>query len=136
AAWDVGVTDKAQVAYIIATADHESRMGSRLTESESQAEALGYSKTYRGRGYGHLTHKDNDEKFGEKFGVDLVSKPELAADEKLAATILVDMLTESPARPVRRGGKRLWWNLKDFGVKEGATESKLAVGWLEARGMH
>jgi len=113
-----------------------------MTESETQARRLGYSVKYRGRGYGHLTggHAENEpgnyKRFGEKFGVDLVNHPEKAAEEGLSAQITVNQLTVTPSRPTVRGGKHLWWTLKDFDVKEGGTASKLAIGWVEARAMH
>lgn len=136
AALDAGVTDRAQIAYVIATADHESYMGRTMTEPKSEAVKRGYSVTYRGRGYGHLTREANYDRFGKIFGVDLVKNPEQAADEKLSAKILVNQLTETPSRPVKRGEKKLWWTLKDFGVKEGGTQKDVAIGWVEARGMH
>lgn len=136
AALDAGVTDRAQIAYMIATADHESFMGRKMTEPASEAKKRGYSEKYRGRGYGHLTREANYERFGKIFGVDLVADPDKAADEKLSAKILVNQLTETPSRPVKRGGKKVWWTLKDFGVVEGGKQKDVAIGWVEARGMH
>lgn len=44
---------------------------------------------YYGRGYGQLTGRENYEKFGKAFGVDLVNHPELAADPALSAEMMV-----------------------------------------------
>lgn len=44
---------------------------------------------YRGRGYIHLTGRDNYRIFGRKIGQPLEERPELAADPKIAAQIAV-----------------------------------------------
>lgn len=44
---------------------------------------------YHGRGFVQLTWKDNYNRMGDKFNVDLVNNPELALDPKLALKILV-----------------------------------------------
>lgn len=55
---------------------------------------LGNNKTgdgwlYRGRGYPQITGKSGYEKFAKLLGVDLVNKPELALEPKIAAKILI-----------------------------------------------
>lgn len=84
-----GVILKAQVAYIMATAWHESYL-LPITEKGSQA----YLKSkkyypYIGRGYVQLTWKHNYEKQGKRLNAPLVSNPELALDKKIAGDILV-----------------------------------------------
>ncbi|MSJ21939.1 hypothetical protein GKF31_26565, partial [Escherichia coli] len=44
---------------------------------------------YRGRGCVHLTWKNNYQKAKDKFGVDYVNQPELAADFKHAVPIMI-----------------------------------------------
>lgn len=44
---------------------------------------------YRGRGYIHLTGRDNYRIFGKKIGQPLEEQPDLAADPKIAAQIAV-----------------------------------------------
>jgi RHS repeat-associated protein len=166
ASWKRGITDKAQVAYIIATADHESfinlKRGKGLTENASkkysdntkeqeEVDSQGTKTTvrridpasknrkstrYRGRGYGHMTHDYNYDTFGKMFNRDLLTHPEQAAEEELSAKILVEMLVNKPARPVKRNNKSVYWKLADFGVKESSSRTELAIGWVEARGMH
>ncbi|WP_204350631.1 glycoside hydrolase family 19 protein [Klebsiella variicola] len=44
---------------------------------------------YRGRGCVHLTWKNNYKKAKDKFGIDYVNQPELAADFKHAVPIMI-----------------------------------------------
>ncbi|MEH6420831.1 peptidoglycan-binding protein [Pseudomonas sp. CGJS7] len=90
-----GVTDPKQIAYMLATAQHETRNFNAPEEDfgRSQARKLGYSggENYYGRGYVHLTHDYNYEKFDKALGLNgaLVKNPDLAKDPELAAKILV-----------------------------------------------
>jgi predicted chitinase len=62
-----GVTDQRQVAFVLATAQHETMNFTKPEEIDGrgQARKLGYrgGEEFFGRGYVHLTHKDNYEKF-------------------------------------------------------------------------
>jgi putative chitinase len=49
----------------------------------------GDGERYKGRGFVHLTGRDNYTRAGQALGVDLVNKPQLAADPKVAADIAV-----------------------------------------------
>lgn len=90
-----GVNDPRQIAYMLATAQHETRNFTAPDEDfgRSQARKLGYSggENYFGRGYVHLTHDYNYKKFDELLGLDgeLVRNPQLAKDPEIAAKILV-----------------------------------------------
>lgn len=90
-----GVEDPRQIAYMLATAQHETRDFSAPDEDfgRSQARKLGYSggEEFYGRGYVHLTHDYNYRKFDELLGLggELVAHPDRAKDPELAATILV-----------------------------------------------
>ena len=92
------VTDPRQIAYILATADHESGLGKNMEEfasGEAYQGRLGNDQPgdgvkYKGRGYVQLTGKTNYEYWSDKLGIDLVDNPELAADPDNAARILVE----------------------------------------------
>lgn len=90
-----GVTDPRQIAYILATAQHETRNFTAPEEDfgRSQARKLGYrgGEEYFGRGYVHLTHKDNYARMDRLLGLDgrLVRDPGLATDPEIAARIMV-----------------------------------------------
>ena len=45
--------------------------------------------TFHGRGYFQYTGRDNYERFGEKFGVDLKNHPELASEPEMAAKLAI-----------------------------------------------
>jgi predicted chitinase len=90
-----GIEDPKQVAYMLATAQHETRDFNAPEEDygRSQARKLGYSggEEFYGRGYVHLTHDYNYRKFDELLDLngELVKNPDLAKDPETAAKILV-----------------------------------------------
>ena len=95
-----GVINPNHIAYVLATAQHESGTGKAMTEFASGKQyegraALGNTEAgdgprFKGRGYVQLTGRKNYEKYGRHFQVDLVNQPELATDPNLAAKILAD----------------------------------------------
>lgn len=99
-----GVTDKQQVAYILATTVHESGAGKNMTEFASgQAyegrSSLGNTQSgdgprFKGRGFVQVTGRRNYQQWSRKLGVDLVGNPELARRPDLAARILVQGMRE------------------------------------------
>ncbi|MGD1902736.1 MAG: peptidoglycan-binding protein [Geitlerinemataceae cyanobacterium] len=94
-----GVTDTNQIAYILATTEHESMMGQWMEEFASgQAyewrEDLGNiywgdGPRYKGRGYVQITGRTNYKRWSQLLGVDLVGQPHLASEPDLAAQIVV-----------------------------------------------
>src|SRR5690606_41915483 len=94
-ALDHGVSDPKQIAYMLATAQHETRDFAAPEEDfgRSQARKLGYSggEEFFGRGYVHLTHDYNYRKFDELLDLqgELVSNPARAKEPEIAARILV-----------------------------------------------
>ncbi|MBP3973837.1 XVIPCD domain-containing protein [Pseudoxanthomonas spadix] len=50
---------------------------------------LGDGWRFHGRGYLQYTGRDNYERYGERFGVDLANNPDLAADPQTAARLAV-----------------------------------------------
>lgn len=94
-----GVQDRAQIAYILATACHESNAGGAMTEFASGCAYEGRSDLgnryggdgvrFKGRGYVQITGRRNYADWSKKLGIDLVSNPDRARDPRVAASILV-----------------------------------------------
>lgn len=94
-----GVTNKAQLAYILATTVHESGAGKYMQEIASGSayegrRDLGNSQSgdgvrYKGRGYVQITGRNNYRDWGKRLGIDLVGNPSLAERPEIAAKILV-----------------------------------------------
>jgi predicted chitinase len=104
-----GITDKSQLAYILATARHESgnykytkEIGSneRFTQLyEGRVDDLGNTQRgdgvkFAGRGYVQLTGRRNYEVMGKKLGLDLVNNPELAELPENAVKIMIQGMRE------------------------------------------
>src|SRR5690606_27088842 len=92
---DNDVTDTRQIAYVLATAQHESS-NFRSPEEDwgrKQAVSLAYhgGEAYYGRGYAHLTHQENYRDMGDRLGLGdaLVVAPQRAAEPEVATGILV-----------------------------------------------
>jgi predicted chitinase len=83
-----GVTDPAQIAYILATVQTETTMGANLVEGATRNKSAPGS-IYYGRGYPQLTGIENYRKASRLVGIDLVKNPNLAADPEMSAEILV-----------------------------------------------
>lgn len=88
------ITDVHQIAYVLATAYHESRLkpiseiGKGAGHSYGIANAITH-QIYYGRGFVQLTWLTNYKQFGKLLRVDLVNHPELALQTDYAAEILV-----------------------------------------------
>lgn len=92
-----GLDDLRWLAYILATAYHETAHTMRPIEEYGKGRKHDYGqpdgetgKCYFGRGYVQLTHKRNYQTFSDRMGVDLVQNPELALDPAYAVNILFD----------------------------------------------
>lgn len=85
-----GDKDPNKLAYILATARHESRFRpiEEYRSNTSQQNKYWHTGFY-GRGFVQLTHEKNYRKMSEFLGVDLVKNPSLALDANNAAKILV-----------------------------------------------
>lgn len=94
-----GINDMHQMAYVCATARHESNNFRNMYEIGSYNYFKQYDGrlgnivgtedfyTYRGRGYVQLTGRANYDSVGKALGLDLVNNPDLAADRQIAAKI-------------------------------------------------
>lgn len=93
------VTDRAQIAYILATAVHESNAGGAMEEFASGRAyegrrdlgntCAGDGMRFKGRGYVQITGRRNYQQWSQRLGVDLVGNPALAQNPQIAARILV-----------------------------------------------
>jgi peptidoglycan hydrolase-like protein with peptidoglycan-binding domain len=91
--------DRKQIAYVFATAEHESHFGRFMIELAS-GDAYegrldlgnirpGDGRRYKGRGFVQITGRTNYTNWGKRLGLDLVGKPELASRPDVGAQILV-----------------------------------------------
>jgi putative chitinase len=86
------ITDVHQIAYILATAWHESRLKPIEEIGKGAGHAYGKlvnSHAYYGRGFVQVTWKYNYATFGKLLNIDLVNHPELALQPDYAAEIIV-----------------------------------------------
>lgn len=101
------ITDRGKIAYILATAEHESHLGNLMTEIGDEdyfsrsydppsrvARQLGNIQPgdgpkYRGRGFVQITGRRNYTDWSDRLNVDLVNRPEMATLPQIAAKILV-----------------------------------------------
>jgi len=94
-----GITNKAQLAYILATTVHESGAGAHMEEFASGSAyegrrdlgntQAGDGTRYKGRGYVQITGRNNYKDWSNRLGIDLVGNPDAAKDPATAAKILV-----------------------------------------------
>jgi nucleoid-associated protein YgaU len=97
-----GVRDAGQIAYVLATADHESNCGKYMRELGDRMSfqkyefkrslgntVAGDGFRFRGRGFVQLTGRANYAKWSMELGVDLLDDPDLVAEPAVAAKILV-----------------------------------------------
>lgn len=94
------VTNKAQIAYILATARHESGLGKWMEEIASGSKyewraSLGNNQKgdgvkFKGRGFVQITGRNNYKNYSKILGIDLLSNPKRASEKGIASKILVD----------------------------------------------
>ena len=88
-------TDLRWLAYMLATAKHETAHTMQPIEEYGKGAGHAYGEPvngqiYYGRGYVQLTWATNYARMAALTGVDLVGHPELALDPKIAALIMFD----------------------------------------------
>jgi hypothetical protein len=96
---DNGVIDRGQIAYVFATAEHESHFGRFMMELDDGwylegREDLGNTEPgdgprFKGRGFVQITGRRNYRIWSDKLGINLIDNPEKAALPEIAALILV-----------------------------------------------
>lgn len=94
--YTAGYTNIKQLAYILATAYHESFLrpiqeiraapGTSVYELQNQY----WNTGYYGRGFVQLTFEENYSKMSSLLNIDLVNNPELALDPDISTKILVE----------------------------------------------
>lgn len=96
-----GVADARCVAYILATAFHETGRTMRPVREVGRGKGHAYGApdarsglVYYGRGYVQLTWKANYERLGERLGVDLAGAPDRALEPRVAAAVLIVGMVE------------------------------------------
>lgn len=145
-----GVTDERQIAYVLATAEHESQNFTSLEEAHGRKQAArrgyegneqdgyGSGEEYFGRGYAHLTHWGNYQSLGEALGRgnELAEDPALAADPEVASRVLVIGMRDGLF--TRRGlddyvneDSTDYWNARRIvnGTDRAADVAELARAW-------
>ena len=121
------VSDRGQIAYILATAEHESRLGQWMEElasgwayewrSDLGNTQRGDGPRYKGRGFVQITGRRNYADWSGRLGLNLVKYPEKAAQPEIAAEILVigmrdGTFTGHRLRDYIRGSRRDFYNAR------------------------
>ncbi len=95
-----GLVDPRQLAYVLATAHHETAATMQPIREIGRGAGRAYGardpqtgKVYYGRGYVQLTWRENYRRLGDLLGVDLVADPDRALEPRLAAAILFEGMT-------------------------------------------
>lgn len=113
-----GITDKEERAMFLAQMSHESgkfkhkveqNPGLKYNPGTKVGKKLGNTQPgdgprYKGRGYIQLTGRWNYNHYGEKLGIDLVGKPELAAENDTAGKIAVMFWMDRVNRKAAQAG--------------------------------
>jgi hypothetical protein len=96
---DNGVIDRGQIAYVFATAEHESHFGRFMMElsdgwylegrEDLENTEPGDGPRFKGRGFVQITGRRNYRIWSDKLGINLIDNPEKAALPEIAAIILV-----------------------------------------------
>lgn len=91
------ITDNAQMAYVLATAQHETDAFNTLVEYSSGAQYEGRADLgntqpgdgvrFKGRGFVQITGRGNYQAFANLLKIDFVNQPDLAARPEFAAAV-------------------------------------------------
>ena len=144
-----GITDLGQIAYILATAQHESLLG-RWMEELASGDAYegrqdlgntqpGDGRRFKGRGYVQITGRSNYAKWSQRLGIDLINNPGLASDPAIAAKILVLGMRDGSFTGVGlsnyfNSSKRDFFNARRIvnGVDKASSIAQIAERYLNA----
>jgi surface antigen len=144
-----GVTDIGQIAYILATAEHESKLGLWMEELASGQAYEGRADLgniypgdgvkYKGRGYVQITGRKNYTQWGQQLGINLVNQPTLASDKDIAAKILVQGMRDGTFTGKKlshyiNGGNRDFVNARRIvnGTDRASTIAQIANRYVQA----
>ena len=130
-----------QIAYVLATAQHESDQFRTMTEYASGSEYEGASDLgntqagdgvrYKGRGFVQLTGRSNYKRMGEKLGLDLLNNPALAEIPENAAKILIQGMKDGTFT----GAKLSDFSSTDFvgmrAIVNGSDRADLIAGYAD-----
>jgi len=100
--------DKRWIAYMLATAFHETAKTMQAIEEYGKGKKYDYGKKlkmsrkpyttpdklYYGRGFVQLTWYENYDNMGKILKVDLLNYPELALDKRIATKIMIEGMTK------------------------------------------
>jgi len=112
------VTDPGQIAYILATAEHESRLGQWMASGWAYERRSDLGNTQPGDGgFVWMTERHNYTYWSNRLGIDLVNNPEIATEPSIAAKILVismrdGLLTGYKLRDFINSNKRDFYNAR------------------------
>ncbi|MFB2897439.1 peptidoglycan-binding protein [Aerosakkonemataceae cyanobacterium BLCC-F50] len=108
-----GVTERGQIAYILATAQHESHLGELMVELASgnayeNRKDLGNTKPgdgakFKGRGFVQITGRKNYTDWSTRLGINLIENSEKAATDEIAAKILVQGMRDGAFTSLKLG---------------------------------
>ena len=136
-----GVTDRGQIAYILATAEHESGLGKWMEElasgwayegrSDLGNNQPGDGPRYKGRGFVQITGRRNYTDWSDRLGIDLVNFPEQAGQPDIAAKILVRGML-SGTFTGHRLGQYIWGYWRDFYNARRIVNGLDRAAWIEA----
>ena len=145
-----GLTLNSQIAYVLATVEHETANSFQPVEEafflKPRSKQMAHLKTlfyfpFYGRGYVQLTLKSNYEKYGKKLGIDLVGNKEKALEPNIALFVLVDgmLLGEFTSRKLGEfvnGSKTDFINARKVinGTDKASHIASLANSWLSKLG--
>ena len=144
-----GVTDIGQIAYILATAQHESHLGQWMEELASGEDYegridLGNTEPgdgvrFKGRGYVQITGRASYTYWSQRLGIDLVNYPEKASEPEIAAKILVQGMRDGTFTSKKlgdyiNGSNRDFYNARRIvnGIDKANYIAQLAEGYLNA----
>lgn len=125
-----GVTDPAQIAYVLGTVQHESGF-KPIPEIDG---ASAWYAPYYGRGFVQITHEANYRKYQDLLGIPLVSQPDLALRPDVAAFILVHGMrtgnfTGRKLSDYISGDNRDFYNARR--IVNGTDRASLIAGYAE-----
>jgi peptidoglycan hydrolase-like protein with peptidoglycan-binding domain len=117
-----GLTLRTQIAYIMATVEHEVA-GTYRPIREFGGPSKWYAPYY-GRGYVQLTHRSNYQKYSNILGIDLVGNPDRALEPQIALFVLVHGMANGTFTG-RRLGQYVNVNHTDF------YNARRVVNWID-----